>query len=231
MEGSVRALAMLGGTIYVVVGTAVSYRLWCQAAPRPPRLVRGAVPVPATRPTASPAPAAPAATPRFQAPPPELPAALRTPPPPPERTPPPVPLQPAVPFRVAPVRPVPRPAPAPPPPVAAFPVSEGHVNAFGDPVGTCLTCGDRAESYVEVDGRRQGYCAKHQSKLKVPVPSMPAPSMPAPATAATTASAPAEAGSCDPAAAPAQCRGVTRSGAQCRRTTRDPSGFCYQHRR
>jgi micrococcal nuclease len=27
-----------------------------------------------------------------------------------------------------------------------------------------------------------------------------------------------------------QCRGVTRSGAQCQRTTRDPSGFCPQHR-
>ena len=122
-------------------------------------------------------------------------------------------LQPAVPYRV---EPLPTPPPAP------------EQTGF-EPAGVCLVCGERADSWVEIDGRRQGYCPKHVSKVRVPLPATAA--VPAqglapsgPSASFAPASGASETGS-------VQCRGITRAGLQCRRKTRDPSGVCYQHRR
>jgi hypothetical protein len=82
----------------------------------------------------------------------------------------------------------------------------------GQESAACLVCGARAASWVEVDGQRVGYCRAHYSAPE----------------GAAGAEDPPSAGGEGPSA---QCRGVTRSGARCRRKTRDPSGFCYQHRR
>jgi len=221
---AVRALRILGGVIYYVAGTAVAYQLSAGAVPRAPRLTPAAPPAhpaaAARRP--SPTPAVPRRPePAWEAPPPLEPD---TPAPPPAAFSP----RPATPFEVTPVVPPPTPrrlpAPvpaAPPPPVAADP--------FGEPSGVCLVCGARADSWVEVDGRRQGYCLRHQSKVKVPVPP-PAPlpqaaPLPPDAVAESPGAGQAEAG------APVQCMGVTRAGARCRRMTRSATGLCYQHAR
>lgn len=98
------------------------------------------------------------------------------------------------------------------------------------PEGFCLACGAPTDNWVEVDGRKQGYCRKHMGRVRIPV-SPPASARvaprPAPAAAAYSASPESRSGG---EGASAQCRGVTKSGAPCRRKTRDPSGFCYQHR-
>lgn len=97
--------------------------------------------------------------------------------------------------------------------------------------GACLVCGEKADSWVEVDGRRIGYCRKHLARSAAPAGP--------PASAPTTQAAPPESAPAGTnAAAPSrienargqQCRGVTKAGARCRRATRDPSGYCYQHR-
>jgi hypothetical protein len=117
------------------------------------------------------------------------------------------------------------------------------------PEGFCMVCGAPTDNWVEVDGRKQGYCPKHLSKVKIPVPPPARAERPvaAPAPTATPSRrtysppAPSEpAAQEDPAREPSagsgaegplvQCRGVTKSGTQCRRKTRDPSGLCYQHR-
>jgi hypothetical protein len=99
------------------------------------------------------------------------------------------------------------------------------------PEALCLTCGKAADSWVEVDGNRVGYCRKHYSDLTpvAPAPTAAPPAAegggahPLPAARAPAAEAPA-------GAAPVQCQGLTKAGDRCRRKTRDPSGFCYQHR-
>lgn len=111
-------------------------------------------------------------------------------------------------------------------------------SAAPEPAARCLECGAPAASWVEVDGKRVGYCRKHYSKLDRPRASRkrtrtqpqvpPVPADPGSPTA-TEELSPARQ---EPAAeaAPVQCRGVTKDGARCRRKTKDPSGFCYQHR-
>lgn len=109
------------------------------------------------------------------------------------------------------------------------------------PEGFCLVCGAPTDNWVEVDGRKQGYCPKHMSRVKIPIASTP-PGLPAAPAPAATGASPAEgpppvpvSTEQGPAAAATdgpsvQCRGVTKSGTPCRRKTRDPSGLCYQHR-
>lgn len=110
--------------------------------------------------------------------------------------------------------------------------------AIADLGGVCLVCGGRADSWVENEDRQRiGYCRRHLDKVV-------RPEKPARSSAQREAAAPPEA---EPAAGTApgaaegmpagaaetgshQCRGVTKSGQPCRRKTRDPSGFCYQHR-
>ena len=100
-----------------------------------------------------------------------------------------------------------------------------------EPKGVCLACGASAESWVQQDGIRRGYCRKHLGKPSRvrPPRAQPPPLVAESDTGETTegepsaASGAAETGS-------RQCGGMTRSGAPCRRKTRDPSGRCYQHR-
>ena len=112
-------------------------------------------------------------------------------------------------------------SPAFPPaaPTPALPAgASGAVN--GRPVftpempGQCVVCGDIALSWVEVDGRRYGYCRRHGGT-------------PQAGTAAGPSGAAAEPGGRGEAP---QCQGITKAGQRCRRKTRDPSGFCPQHR-
>ena len=128
-----------------------------------------------------------------------------------------------------------------PPVRAVAPVPKAAVPEPGpqlSPEG-CLVCGARPDSWIEVDGVRQGYCRRHYSPpvqavrppVAQPVPTaIPPPDpagAPAPEVAASTGPpAPAAPGN----GKAAQCRGLTRSGTQCRRKTTDPGGFCYQHR-
>jgi hypothetical protein len=101
-------------------------------------------------------------------------------------------------------RPVASPPPTPavePPPVV--PESEAREEAE-----TCLLCKEPAYSWVERDGRRYGYCLKHQGRSgnsrRIE-------------TAGT-------------AHQKQQCLGTTKSGSRCRRKTSDPCGYCYQHK-
>lgn len=98
----------------------------------------------------------------------------------------------------------------------------------GEPMGVCMICGARADSWTEVDGQRIGYCRKHLTKA-APVPPAPreaaSESPDEPRLKSERRTAPAETGS-----ASAQCQGFTKSGTRCRRKTSDPSGLCYQHR-
>lgn len=113
------------------------------------------------------------------------------------------------------------------------------------PEGFCLVCGAPTDNWVEIDGRKQGYCPKHMSKVKTPVerattttsrrrPRAEGDGPPAPGEAIGADAAPEQ--SSPPRSFSAgegelvQCRGVTKAGTQCRRKTRDPSGLCYQHR-
>lgn len=103
------------------------------------------------------------------------------------------------------------PPPAPPP-----------VPEVDDAMGRCLVCGTAIPSWVEVDGRRQGYCPRHQSRVKVAAPTYPAADR-SRATWGRSSRAREETSS-------VQCTGTKRDGTRCRRKTRDPSGRCYQHR-
>lgn len=104
-----------------------------------------------------------------------------------------------------------------------------------EPAARCLECGAPAASWVEVDGKRVGYCRKHYSKLDRPRAgrkrSKPqAQEMAVPADKGSAAASGELPTPAQQEAASVQCRGVTKDGTRCRRKTRDPSGFCYQHR-
>ncbi len=75
-------------------------------------------------------------------------------------------------------------------------------------LAACMVCGAAVESWVETDGHRLAYCRKHGTK--------PTATPPADKRATTSLRV--------------QCRGVTKSGSRCRRTTTDPTEFCYQHK-
>jgi hypothetical protein len=209
------------GALWFLLFFAVSYRL--SAAPRPAiEFQPGALPVPG--PAQAPA-ALPGAADSYVISPAPEPERIESPEAYPEAAlPPPGPLPPPVrePAHVTPL------APFVPPAVTVTAPRMGTrgparsarrsdetprpARTSGQESAACLVCGTRAASWVEVDGQRVGYCRAHYSAPE----------------GAAGAEDPPSAGGEGPSA---QCRGVTRSGARCRRKTRDPSGFCYQHRR
>lgn len=97
-----------------------------------------------------------------------------------------------------------------------------------EPAARCMECGAPAASWVEVNGRRVGYCRQHYSQLALPRGERERSRTPAPAPAAPPAMENTPAPVEEPAAV--QCRGFTKDGTRCRRKTLDPSGYCYQHR-
>src|SRR5688572_2426378 len=150
-------LPLVLGTLWFLACTFAAYRLFAPPPPGSITLQRGAVPLPAR--------AAPAHLPSGQTlptwtapqpiePEPYAPVPPVVQPTAPAYIPPPA-LQPAAPNLVTPLQPE---APIPP---AGTPAP--------DLAGVCLTCGERADSWVEVDGRRQGYCPRHVSKVRVPL--------------------------------------------------------------
>lgn len=117
-------------------------------------------------------------------------------------------------------------------------VGEPAGSATLEPAARCLECGAPAASWVEVDGKRVGYCRKHYSRLDRPRASRKrsraqpqAPAIPPAAGEPPSAVEAPQVGRQESAEeAPVQCRGITKDGTRCRRKTKDPSGFCYQHR-
>ena len=254
------------GAICFVIATLVSYRV---SQPPPPvlRYQPAAIPVPAVAPPAS------AATPTTQAAPvaaPEFQSVVQ---------PPPLPVQTAVPPANAPAplpqyQPAPTPAPTaalpdrypmPPPGTSGkTPKKSRKTAASAAPTDTsvpgtderpkCLLCNAPADSWVEVDGVKQGYCRKHYSHMDRPRTSRKsAARTPAPAPVPEPETSPgetADTGAVTQEASPegrveratpsrgkrsdsegsVQCRGFTKTGQRCHRKTKDPSGFCYQHR-
>jgi hypothetical protein len=77
--------------------------------------------------------------------------------------------------------------------------------ATGEP--RCLLCGEPAYSWVERDGKRYGYCLKHQNQASG--------GMKRSKTSGETRP---------------QCLAITKAGTRCRRRAGDDSGYCYQHK-
>lgn len=209
------------GGIWFLLITAACWRGFSSAGAAGPRILIQPQALPGPGPASRPDFTAPASSPprdppgRDREPPAALPAG-------PEEgfAPAPVPAAlPAAPFERRSPAPAKRPRPA-------IPAGEGHRDdrpiageeapAVDLSLGRCLLCGGTAESWVEIEGQRIGYCRRHSSRPQTGPAAAGGGPKPTPAAGGP--------------AAPAQCEGATRTGARCRRKTSDPSGFCYQHR-